>query len=240
MFNYASLIALPIFVLILITLWRSPMEWRSKTADVLIAGVVGALIVGRGVHVLVHWRYFADRTEEAMRLQAGGLDWHGVIVGTLLAVSFMGRVRGVRLRDLLPYLAWGIPLIALGAWAGCATAGCAYGREVPTLANYPTWLVWDNADIYGLYAPRFAVQALGIGLMSVLVMVFGLMDLRGIWKRTRFWLALLLVGVTTFALGFFRGDDMPMLLGLRADQGLDGVIIVGSIIGFFFFRTLRF
>jgi prolipoprotein diacylglyceryltransferase len=193
-------------------------------------------MVARGVHVLVQWRYFSDRLEEAIRPQAGGLDWHGAVIGALVGMAVMAQIRRVHMRDLLPMLAWGVPLIGVGAWAGCAVSGCAFGREIPTLAAYPVWLVWDNVDIFGLYAPRFAVQPLGMALLTLVALFFVILDWRGIWQQGRFWWALMLLSVVMFGLGFLRGDDVPILFGIRADQWLDGVMIVGCVVTFFLLR----
>src|SRR5215212_5278159 len=50
-----------------------------------LGGVIGARIV----HVLLNWAYFADNLSEALRPSAGGLDWHGAVIGGLVGLGIV-------------------------------------------------------------------------------------------------------------------------------------------------------
>src|SRR4051794_33575567 len=80
-----------------------------------LAGVIGARIV----HVLLNWAYFADNLSEALHPNAGGLDWHGAVIGGLIGLALIAWVRRLKLRDLLDALLPALPLLAFAGWLGC-------------------------------------------------------------------------------------------------------------------------
>ncbi|MDL1902993.1 hypothetical protein FBR02_19770 [Anaerolineae bacterium CFX9] len=47
----------------------------------------------------------------------------------------------------------------------------------------------------------------------------------------RFWLALALFSAGMFIIGFWRGDSLPILYGLRLDQWLDGLLLSMAFTG---------
>src|SRR5690606_31172444 len=102
---------------------------------------LGAVVGARLAHVALQWDYFSAHTGEIIRLTAGGLDWHGALLGGLLGLALVARWRRLPLRLLLDALTPVLPLVALGGWIACWSAACGYGREVDTLANYPAYAV---------------------------------------------------------------------------------------------------
>ncbi len=103
-----------------------------------------------------------------------------------------------------------------------------------TLADYPPPLALELPDVYGVVSPRLASQVYGLAL-STIVLIAALV-LTHLVKRegVRFWIVLALLGSGIFAIGFTRGDPIPMLGSLRLDQMLDlliaGAGIMGSVI----------
>lgn len=204
----------------------------GAAADISLAALLGGVFGARALHVLLHWTYFQEHTAEITRLRAGGLDWHGAFAGALIGLALMGRLRGADIRALLGALALVIPAVGFMAWWGCGANLCAYGAEVATMADYPAALVWEAPDIYTLPAPRFRTQALGMGAMFVLGIGLWISQRRG-WlakyPERRFWLSGMLAAAIMFALSFLRGDadDLAVWAGLRADQWLDALAIIG-------------
>ena len=199
-------------------------ERRGALADVMLGGLAGAVLLSRALHVLLNWAYFAYNTDEITRLHAGGLDWHGALVGALLGMVLAGRWRRVSVTALLDTLSPGLPLLALAAWGGCWAANCAYGAEVATLTAYPDPMAWEGPDIFGIYAPRFHTQLLGAGVATGLLLLAGLLAWRGWLRGRRFWLLLALLAASMFVLGFLRGDYAVAARGLRLDQWLDALV----------------
>jgi prolipoprotein diacylglyceryltransferase len=211
-------------------LYRGSPASRSAMADVLVAGLVAGIVLARAIHVILNWAHFAYHTDEIIQLTAGGLDWHGALWGALIAIRLAGRWRQIDLPQLIDSLTAAIPLITFAAWWGCWSVGCSYGQEVETLADYPAFLVWEGPDIFGIYAPRFNTNLLGIVAGAALFVIAVVLFWHGWLPHRRFWLLLSLHSLSMFALGFLRGDYAVYLAGLRADQWLDLAILLMALI----------
>ena len=212
----------------LIVILRQPTEKRAAITDVLLGGLLGGVIFARLFHVILNWAHFQFYPNEILSLSSGGLDWHGAFLGAWVGITLVSKWRGV---DVEPYLdAFGLllPLVMLVSWVGCWAASCAYGAEVATLADYPSWVVWEAPDGYGLYAPRFHTHLLGsVSATLVLCLIIGL-HFRAWLPGSRLWFALVLVSLGMFVLGFLRGDYAIFIAGLRIDQVLDlGLFLLG-------------
>ncbi len=184
------------------------------------------ILSARFAYVIYHWDYYRCHLNLAIQFKDGGLAWHGGLIGGLLAVISYCAVQRISLAAMLDLLAPGIAAIAVGAWLGCFMANCAYGVE-----TYPgQGLLWrlslDLPDIYGIRAPRVAVQLLGAA-WSVAVLIVMLI----IGQHKRFtglafplWLSLYCFGA--FWLGFARADEVRRIAGWRADQLADAALFV--------------
>src|SRR5690606_1361398 len=73
----------------------------GRIVDVCLAAGILGVMLARAFHVALNWAYFSANTAEITRLRAGGLDWHGAMIGALLGVWIMGKLRGVRFREVL-------------------------------------------------------------------------------------------------------------------------------------------
>lgn len=233
---YFGAFRLPVYSLMLLVaavatclggLYRSPYRF-TQVIDVALAAVVVGLIGARLEYVALTWDYFGAHPDEILRVELGGLGWHGAVLGAYAGMTGAARWRGLDRCELLNRFAWALPLFAFAGWIGCAAAGCGYGREVDTLANYPDWLVWETRDVYGILAPRYATARFGMAL-AVIVGLAGTLA-RG---ERRFWVLLTLLSAGMFGIGFLRVDAAPMIVGLRADQVLDAAFLVCGV-----YRTL--
>ncbi len=225
--TYTLIVGVAIVAATARTLWMQPPPERRAWADVLLGGLLGGLLGARLLHVLLNADYFADHTQEALQLAAGGLNWHGAVVGGLLGIGGVARLR-VPQRDLRPLfhaLAWALPLLTLGGWYGCLSAGCGTGYEVDTLAYYPAWMAIEYADVYGMIAPRLFTPAFGMALGLVALLWVALLRRH----PQRFALTLALIGAGMFGIGIFRADRVPLWFGLRADQVLDALTVALSL-----------
>lgn len=213
-------------------IYRRTSSQAGAAVDACLAGLAGGLIGARLLHVALNWIYFQEHTSEIARFDAGGLNWHGAVIGGLVGALLYVRVRRLAGRALLDGLTFALPLLTFFAWWGCGAARCAFGAEVANLADYPDLLVWEAPDIAAIRAPRFAVQTLGMMLGAGLFIIAGLVHWRGWLIGRRFWVVLALLAAGMFALGFLRGDYAPVLAGLRGDQWLDLAFIVGAALIF--------
>ncbi|MCC6804953.1 MAG: prolipoprotein diacylglyceryl transferase [Anaerolineae bacterium] len=196
--------------------------------DLCLSAFAGAIVGARMGHVLLNWTYFADNLSEALRPGAGGLDWHGAVIGGLVGLALIAHWRRLALCDLLDALAPALPLLAFAGWLGCWGAVCGYGAEVDTLAHYPAFAAAETRDVYGIVAPRYNTQVFGMALSLALLILSVVLIRRGWLKYRRFWLLLVLLSAGMFGIGFFRGDYAPMVAGIRADQVVDmGMLVWG-------------
>ncbi len=235
----------------------------GRTADLYLGALIGGVVGARLFHVLLNWDYFAENTHEISDLRLGGLDWHGAVLGGLLGlwivakISSKFRVPGSMLRtqsssqtaqtsklstqySVLSTLTLALPIIGFAGWYGCMAAGCGYGREVDSLANYPAWSVTESHDVFGIVAPRFNTPLFGMVLCGVVLLIVLFLSWRGWIPKSRFWFALALLSIGMFVIGFFRGDHAQVLLGLRLDQLLDLVFSFQfPVISYWMYRQHR-
>ncbi len=226
---------------IILCLFYTTLSYRWRLAsppgavvDVLLASLIGGIVVARAFHVVLNRVYFEAHPDEITAIDAGGLNWHGAVVGAVVAGYFMAHLRHVRWSLLLNSLSFALPIIAFAAWWGCGANHCAYGAEVDNLSNYPGFLVWEERDIFNIIAPRYATQRFGmmwsVGVFIVLFILTRL-DRRGKLPGSfRFWVSLLLLSAGMFWLGALRGDYAEFRLGLREDQWLDVLFISVSLV----------
>ncbi len=266
-------IGIAILLSLLVGLYRQ--QTRGRLVDIYLGTIVLGIIGARLFHVALNWDYFTDNQAEMWVISAGGLDWHGAVLGGVLGSALMlwlqPRLRmlltnqshlrnllarfplaaqrrglrsgGVRIEDretsfnhLLDSLAPALPLIGLGGWVGCLAAGCGYGREVDSLANYPHWVTSELVDVFGIVAPRFNTPYFGIAL-SLLASLLVLLSV--LWRSRsastsptgqRFWWLLALMSAGMFIIGFYRADHTFTFFSLRTDQILDVIMSLWSVI----------
>lgn len=204
------------------------LRWLDVGIAALIAGVIGA----RALHVALEWDYFAQRTDEIARLWSGGMAWHGGVIAAFPAAWIAARLRRVPFRAWTDAAAIAFPVGLMAVWRGCRNAGCGYGYEVQTLADRPGWMVEELPDVFGLVAPRLDMQAGGVLVGGILLVLVAIFTWRGWLEGLRLWIILALSGLVLLVAGYLRADPAQMLLNHRADQSLDALlVIVSTLIG---------
>jgi prolipoprotein diacylglyceryltransferase len=241
--TYSQVIAVSVLVGGAWFVWRARAGTRGAAANLCLLALFVGLAGGRAEHVLLHWDYFAAYTAEAFDLRAGGLGWHGSVVGGLCGLWLGWRMLAseerpyVTFRALLTMTAPCLPLVMLAGWVGCGMRGCGYGAEVATLADYPPLIVAELPDVYGIVAPRFNTALYGAAWATLSGLVLILTARRAGFTHRRLWLALALAAAGMFMIGFARADAVPSVLGLRTDQILDGLF---ALIGLALWLRARF
>ncbi len=201
----------------------------TRALDAALAAALGGLVGGRAVYVAAHWAYYETHVRRALRPWDGGLAWHGALLGGLVAVMVYCAIRRIALRRMLDVLTPGVAVLAACAWLGCLLNGCACGIE-----TYPgQGLLWalslELPDLYGIWAPRVAVQLLGAGWSAVALTAVILAGRHRRFEGLVFplWLALYTAG--SFGLGFLRADEVGLVAGWRADQVTDlALVVIGA------------
>lgn len=224
--TYTTVIALALLIGGGFVLYRTPHVQRLSVFDVLIAGLIGGIILARIEHVVLNWSHFAFHTSEILQVNRGGLELHGAFVGAAIGMWVVAHWRNVTLRPIVDSLTLLLPLLSLALWWGCWSASCRYGMEVATMADYPSWLVWEGRDVFGIYVPRFHTQQLGI-VLSVIIIALTLVLFWRKWLYfRRFWLLTALVMCMMFFISFLQGDYAIEVNHIRVTQYLDAIFVI--------------
>jgi phosphatidylglycerol---prolipoprotein diacylglyceryl transferase len=201
-----------------------------RILDLYILLLIHALIFGRLIYVLTHFDYYGIQPEEIFYLQQGGIDWHGAVWSGCLMIWLFARWQHITFLSVLNAFAPALPVLMFGAWWGCHAASCAYGAEIQNISNYPSWLVWEGPDIYGLRLPRFYTQSIGTLFAFGLLLITWLLTRLKFLRWNRFGLVLALMSLVMFGIGFMRGDDVLYVFNLRSDQWLDLIMLVFALV----------
>jgi len=200
--------------------------------DVIVAAVIGGVIGARAVHVWLNWAYFAAHTDQIAVYSSGGLDWHGAIGLGLLCAIIAAVVRHVPLKPLSGAFALAFPIGAMAVWLACAASASAYGAEVRTLADFPSWLVIESPDVYGTIAPRLNLSPIGIVLAMILLLIVMTLTALRHFEGLQLWFALAFYALSMAVMDFFRADYVAIWFGRRGDQILDLVVALIAILIF--------
>jgi prolipoprotein diacylglyceryltransferase len=231
-YTYTLLLMFGALLTLIWLIYQAPQGKRTATIDVFLAGLVGGVLLGRLVHVVLQWQYFVDHTPEIRKIyEEGGLNWHGIVIGALFAMTLMAKIQKIEMQPLLNSLALLMPILVLIGWWGCGTIGCAYGLSVERMADYPAGITWAQPDIFGITEPRFATQLFGaLWAMALFVLALILHRKNGL-SNARLWLLLLLLSSGNSAIAFWRGDFSVSVYSLRVEQWLDlGMMLFTGIL----------
>lgn len=201
----------------------------ARALDAVLAAALGGLVGARAVYVAAHWDYYVNYLHRALRPWGGGLAWHGGLAGGLIAVLAYCALQRTPPRRVLDVLTPGAAVLATCTWLGCLLHGCAHGLE-----TYPgQGLLWalslELPDLYGIQAPRVAVQLLGAGWSAVVLAIVVTAGRRRRLEGLAFPLWLALYSGGSFGLGFLRADQVPLVAGWRADQVADLALALAGV-----------
>lgn len=182
---------------------RSDLQWaQSRVDDLVFYGALGVLLGGRIGHFLFYQpeQLLADPLV-FFRVWEGGMAFHGGLLGVILAMVYVARSQGVRLFDVLDFLAPVVP-IGLGAGRiGNFINGELWGRTT----DVPWGMVFPGAGPL----PRHPSQLYEFALEGVVL--FAVLWWFSAKPRPRMavsGLFLLLYGIFRFAVEFVRMPDM--------------------------------
>ena len=191
----------------------------DATLLALLSGIVG----GRITFVATHWTYYQENVGEIIMISHGGLNYHGAILGGLIALWLWASYRKV---EFTPIVAILTPALIVGnvfGWLACWFEGCAYGQQADFgffAANLP--------DAFGVYALRYQTQLMGI-IMCLLILGIVLATRRRISDAILFWFTFFLLSSGRLAISLFRGDTAPIIMNLRLDSLVDGILAFVSL-----------
>jgi phosphatidylglycerol:prolipoprotein diacylglycerol transferase len=224
--SYGLCVALGFLLAAILILREAKKTGISSDAvfDCVIAALVGGLIGARFLFVVINWQMFLEEPLRALMFYEGGLAFQGGLVGGILAVFIVTKVKKLsfwRVADLLaPYVVLGQ---AIGR-IGCFLNGCCYGKVITKGlgVTYPGETV--------VRMPSQLYSALGL-----LVIFLVLIALRERRRFDGFILSMyfVLYGVFRFFIAFTRADNPMIFSWLKLSQAISiGTIILG--VGLYF------
>ena len=212
--------------------FQAPSGRAWRWLDLGLAAIIGGLVGARLLYVAVNAEYYLPHIDEVVQVWQGGLSWLGAPAGAVLGAWLYAQRRREPLWPVLDALALPFGLLSLLAWGGCLAAGAAYGYAV-TPGQFPAWFVSQTPDIFGLVAPRFPTQALGLAWsVLVLLVVWGTRGGPGArWPAGAVGAyALSLAALGVFILDFTRGDPAPLIAGYRSDVVGAALVLVAATV----------
>lgn len=193
---------------------------------ILLGGIGG----GRLGFVVANWSAFSEDWGRIVRLWEGGLSFHGAFLGGLLVLFLLTEFEAdtadsLSFWELADLLTPSLALAIAFGWAACLMGGSAYGR----LGEGFGTLVLP--DIYGVVAPRFATQIMGMGLALLLLLIVWLLRDRWPFAGAGFLIFSLLYFAAQFFLDLARGDEAIVLGPWRITQIIDLILAFASAAG---------
>src|SRR5690606_33337678 len=180
---------------------RYPIRHYLDTAlIILLSGTLSAHLA----HILLNPSYFYEFPSQLWRISSASLNWHGAIIGGLIALYTASRCYQIPLDHLSDTLALAIPFGIISAWWAARHAGYGIGQTVP-LTN-PNLLSGFLPDASGDMAPRLELQIFGLLSGVILLLLITYLTLSHQLNGRRLWLLLALIGLSMFIFGFWRGD----------------------------------
>ncbi len=200
-----------------------PARERTAAIDAALAALAGGLIGARAAYVIAHLAQYTERPLEALFFWQGGLSWVGGAAGAAAGLALLVRATHRPAWPLADALALPAGIVALAGWAGCWAEACAYGLRAEA-----GWLTPASADLFGLVAPRWPTQTLGmacsLGTVGLLVWLQG-QRLPGGFLAC---LSLMLIAAAALGISFLRGDPVPGIFGLRSEAVGAGAVLAAS------------
>ena len=99
---------------------RKAYVWKMSLdhmVDVLIYGIIGAVIGARLYYVVFQWDYYKNHLSSIFRIWEGGLAIYGGIIGGIIAAYFVCRKTGLPFLKLLDLIGMALPIgQGIGRW----------------------------------------------------------------------------------------------------------------------------
>lgn len=234
---YGLMIAGGIILGILLAIRQAP-KFNLTSDDVMdtcIAVIPISIVFARLYYVVFEWKYYAANWLLIFDTRQGGLAIYGGVIGGILAILLVSKLKKKKLSTLMDFLAVYLPLgQAIGRW------GNFFNQEA----------FGDNTSLpWGMYSNQTEAYLKGIGgtldptapvhptflyeFIACIIIFFVLMRIRKTSKTpyaVTLWY-MLLYGLVRFFVEGIRTD--PLIIGdtgLRVSQLLSAVMVIGSVI----------
>lgn len=237
LYTYGLMLAAAYLAAIALTVWRAGKVGLDKKImmDLSIILLVSAILGAKLFYVLANLNdMMADPSRLWGVLRAGGSFQGGLIVATIVGVSFLiWKKQPIwTVADVIA------PAIALGQGIGrigCFAVGCCYGVADE---NLPWAVVFPQGSMGPVGIPVHPVQ-----LYESMLMVFAFLFLTWFWSRKKFegqvfWVYVIIYAIVRGGITeWFRGDLPNVIYNLHAPHLIAIVTFVIGIGAYFFLQA---
>ena len=205
--------------------------------DTFIAIIPLMIIMARLYYVVLEWNYFSRDWSRIFSTRDGGLAFYGGVIGGIIAIAIVTRVKKIKVSRLLDFLAVYVPLgQAIGRWGNFFNQE-AFGNNTTLpwgmYSNQTEYYLRTVTNIPGLDPTKPVHPTFLYEFIANLLIFFWLLRIR---KRSKFpfetmlWY-LLLYGFVRYFVEGIRTDPL-MIPGtdIRASMLLSALMVAGSII----------
>jgi phosphatidylglycerol:prolipoprotein diacylglycerol transferase len=199
----------------------SPITRVDAGLSALIIGLLGARIG----YVITHMAYYSHSPGEILFFWKGGLTWVGGAIGAIVGLSLYSALSRNPFWRLADALAFPGTFLAFALWFGCMLDACAYGK----LADFG-FLTPTLEDTFGIKAKRWPVQSIGAIYSLGILALLNKLQIHKVSDGVIASLSLGMIAAGNFLLAFLRGDQVPILFGIRFDAiGSAALFILGAL-----------
>lgn len=145
----------------------------------------------------------------------GGIVFYGGMLGVLLGIYVLSKIRKDNTAELYNYFVPAIPLFHFFGRIGCFFGGCCYGVESS----------WGFPMAFDISTIRFPVQIVE-SLCNLLIFICLIVSDRiNNLKDHLLWIYLFLYSICRFILEFFRGDYERGIWGIFSTSQIISIVI---------------
>lgn len=236
---YGLLIACAIILCMLLAMKQAPRYGLTADdiMDTFIAIIPLMIIVARLYYVILEWDYFSGDWKRVFSTRDGGLAFYGGVIGGVIAIALVTRIKKIKVSKLLDFLAVYVPLgQAIGRWGNFFNQE-AFGNNTTLpwgmYSNQTEYYLRSVTTIPGLDPTQPVHPTFFYEFIANLLIFLWLLRIR---KRSRFpfetmlWY-LLLYGLVRYFVEGIRTDPL-MIPGtdIRASMLLSALMVVVSIV----------
>lgn len=140
--------------------------------DVTLVILIGAIIGARALSVALNWDHYSANLDQLTRVWAGGLSFHGGLLGGIIGGALLTLRRGISVLRAMDFAA---PAIALGyaiTRIGCFLNGCCYGAPTESVVGvvFPH-LANDGSIGFHLHPAQLYASAASLLIFGILLLL---------------------------------------------------------------------
>lgn len=233
---YGLLIALAIIISLLLAT-RQARHFELTSDDILdtfIALIPLMIVFARVYYVVFNWSYYAQDLRKVFDTREGGLAFYGGVIGGILAIWLVGRIKKIPASRILDFLIVYVPLgQAIGRW------GNFFNQEAFGTPTSLPWGMYSNQTESYLYTigmanPTSPVHPTFLYEFIANLIIFAI--LLRIRSRRRFDFEvilsyLMLYGFVRFFVESIRTDALYIPgTAVRISMALSALMFVGAIV----------